>query len=317
MVPVPELPVLVGAPAAHRVAEVRTHTCVQRPRRPRSRPTSDPNTCTGVGELAGDLDTGAQARRQRCHPNSSTAPAVERTGVRRSGGHRRAPSRARSLRPTWRRTCPTADPELTQGFRAPAAAPPRTTTAQVVRPTADHVAVPPDCAPVDVDRHTAVDREAVAQLARRRPTPALHRHRWRGPRRCARNRRTSPRPAPTGRRRRQGRGWWRSRCCRADRRFPNPSTSHRPRSAPRRCGCRRRPPTDTPDERPVTGVGVDRDCVVPSPSWPEAFDPQHRSAVELSMAQVWLSPAATARTPEVMPGTATGVRDSTAVPSPS
>jgi hypothetical protein len=53
----------------------------------------------------------------------------------------------------------------------------------------------------------------------------------------------------------------------------------------------------TPLPRPLTGVGVRRSVVVPSPSWPYQFPPQQRAAPAVVRAQVWGPPAARAATP--------------------
>src|SRR3712207_5367873 len=62
----------------------------------------------------------------------------------------------------------------------------------------------------------------------------------------------------------------------------------------------------TPDVKPVTSTGVDETDVVPLPSCPLSFTPQHLTPPGFSSAQVWLEPADTATTPDVNPVTSTG-----------
>lgn len=67
----------------------------------------------------------------------------------------------------------------------------------------------------------------------------------------------------------------------------------------------------TPEVRPVTCCGVMLSTSVPPallPSWPTPFLPQHRS-LPLTVAQVWLSPAAMAVTPVVRPTGITGMSE--------
>jgi hypothetical protein len=76
----------------------------------------------------------------------------------------------------------------------------------------------------------------------------------------------------------------------------------------------------TPLPRPLTGVGVRRSVVVPSPSWPYQFPPQQRAAPAGVRAQVWPQPAARAATPLLRPLTGAGMGrklSQPAVPSPS
>jgi hypothetical protein len=57
----------------------------------------------------------------------------------------------------------------------------------------------------------------------------------------------------------------------------------------------------TPAGRSGTFLG--QFCLIDGaiPTWPLVFQPQHRTPPELSNAQVWLPPAATADTPLVVP----------------
>ncbi len=73
----------------------------------------------------------------------------------------------------------------------------------------------------------------------------------------------------------------------------------------------------TPDPSPTTFTGVGLLSVVPLPSWPALFQPQHRTAPVVVSAQVWKPPALIAFTPWLRPITSTGVRRSVVVPSPS
>ena len=73
----------------------------------------------------------------------------------------------------------------------------------------------------------------------------------------------------------------------------------------------------TPLVNPLTATGVSRFAVVPSPSWPRLFNPQHCTTPLLVSAQVWLPPAATATTPLASPLTVTGVNRGVVVPSPN
>ena len=67
---------------------------------------------------------------------------------------------------------------------------------------------------------------------------------------------------------------------------------------------------------PLTVTGVLRLAKFPSPSWPNAFHPQHLTVPLASRAQVWYPPAATAVAP-LSPLTVTGVVRLVSVPSPS
>jgi hypothetical protein len=81
-----------------------------------------------------------------------------------------------------------------------------------------------------------------------------------------------------------------------------------------------RPPAamdETPVARPTTAVGVVRELVVPSPSCPESFLPQHVTPPVVVNAQEWASPATTAVTPLPNPATSTGLDRVVVVPSPS
>ena len=72
-----------------------------------------------------------------------------------------------------------------------------------------------------------------------------------------------------------------------------------------------------PLDRPTTSTGVKRFVVVPSPSAPSMFRPQHLTAPLVVSAQVCDHPATTATTPLVRPLTSTGVgRNAAGVPSP-
>src|SRR5437588_176529 len=72
-----------------------------------------------------------------------------------------------------------------------------------------------------------------------------------------------------------------------------------------------------PRPRPGTSIGTRRLVVVPSPSCPYAFQPQHLIPPAPSSAQVWSRPAYSAFTPLPSPTTSTGVERDTCVPSPS
>src|SRR5690242_4959422 len=73
----------------------------------------------------------------------------------------------------------------------------------------------------------------------------------------------------------------------------------------------------TPLASPLTATGVGRLSVVPSPDWPCWLAPQHLTSPPAPTAQVWASPAVIAVTPLDSPLTATDVRRSVLVPSPS
>jgi hypothetical protein len=75
--------------------------------------------------------------------------------------------------------------------------------------------------------------------------------------------------------------------------------------------------TATPIERPETCTGADLDVVVPSPSCPASFLPQHITPPFVVSTQVWLPPAAIADTLNERPKTFTGVDLEVVVPSPS
>src|SRR5947207_10735443 len=73
--------------------------------------------------------------------------------------------------------------------------------------------------------------------------------------------------------------------------------------------------TDPP--KPATPIGVRLRIVVPSPSSPPSFKPQHMTAPALVSAQTWPSSTVIAVTPLERPETSTGVWRSVRVPSPS
>ena len=87
--------------------------------------------------------------------------------------------------------------------------------------------------------------------------------------------------------------------------LPFPSKSHWRRSTRRVAG----------DVTPAA-TGVYRSVVVPSPTWPAQFSPQHQNVPVGSAAQECAPPAPTDRAPE-SPLTCTGVYRSVVVPSPS
>src|SRR5258706_502461 len=67
-----------------------------------------------------------------------------------------------------------------------------------------------------------------------------------------------------------------------------------------------------------TGAGKGRaDVMVPSPSCPWSFDPQHSTPLPVVSAQVWEPPAEIAATPLSSPATSTGVRRCVVELSPS
>src|SRR3990172_3409111 len=74
---------------------------------------------------------------------------------------------------------------------------------------------------------------------------------------------------------------------------------------------------DTLLPRPTTSTGVARCVVVPSPSWPSKFRPQHFTPPPAVRAHVWSLPAAICATPLPRPTTPTGVVRCAVVPSPS
>src|SRR5439155_9941770 len=57
----------------------------------------------------------------------------------------------------------------------------------------------------------------------------------------------------------------------------------------------------TPDVRPLTSTGSARAVVVPSPSWPKSFAPQHFTPPAEVRAQLCAPPADIAMTPLVSP----------------
>jgi hypothetical protein len=67
---------------------------------------------------------------------------------------------------------------------------------------------------------------------------------------------------------------------------------------------------------PLTAAGVGLFVVVPLPSWPELFQPQHLTVPPMRRAQLWYSPAVIA-VAVVIPLTATGVELVVVVPLPS
>src|ERR1019366_4625003 len=73
----------------------------------------------------------------------------------------------------------------------------------------------------------------------------------------------------------------------------------------------------TPEPNPTTSTGVAESVVVPSPSSPSRFQPQHLTAPVVVTAHESSPPAETEATPEPSPTTSTGVVESVVVPSPS
>src|SRR5207302_4941165 len=72
----------------------------------------------------------------------------------------------------------------------------------------------------------------------------------------------------------------------------------------------------TPLPRPETSTGIVLFSVVPSPSSPWLFKPQHFRPLFCMSAHVWYSPAESSATPVVKPWTGTGVQRSIVDPSP-
>ena len=67
---------------------------------------------------------------------------------------------------------------------------------------------------------------------------------------------------------------------------------------------------------PDTSTGEVRSVVVPSPSWPYTFLPQHITLPSVSRAHEWKAPRAML-VAVVMPATSTGIVLCVVVPSPS
>ena len=67
---------------------------------------------------------------------------------------------------------------------------------------------------------------------------------------------------------------------------------------------------------PLTGTGVRRCAVLPSPSWPTTFDPYAQTVPSLFRARLWKLPLTIATTP-VSPLTWTGAKRFVVLPSPS
>src|SRR5258708_23340785 len=68
---------------------------------------------------------------------------------------------------------------------------------------------------------------------------------------------------------------------------------------------------------PGTGVGTRWLVVVPSPSWPQEFDPQHNKPPPFMMAQECAVPTETSAAPAPMPVTGTGTALEADKPLPS
>src|SRR5262245_7092374 len=66
----------------------------------------------------------------------------------------------------------------------------------------------------------------------------------------------------------------------------------------------------------MTVTGVNESMVVPLPSWPPEFHPQHFTVAPSRAAHAWNHPRPRAAAP-VRPVTATGVDESMVVPSPN
>src|SRR5439155_2801121 len=75
--------------------------------------------------------------------------------------------------------------------------------------------------------------------------------------------------------------------------------------------------TSTGPALKTESTGVKLSSCVPSPSCPEALEPQHLTPPPIRAAQEWNEPVVTAATPLERPKTSTGVRGLTVVPSPS
>ena len=73
----------------------------------------------------------------------------------------------------------------------------------------------------------------------------------------------------------------------------------------------------TPLCSPLTSVGTKRGRVVPSPTEPQLFVPQHFNAPPAMMTQRALPPITTATTPELKPETSTGVLRTVVALSPT
>src|SRR3989304_437900 len=73
----------------------------------------------------------------------------------------------------------------------------------------------------------------------------------------------------------------------------------------------------TPLSSPRTSTGARLPVVVPLPSCPKSFLPQHLTPPSVVSAQVWGLPTSTAATPLARPETSTGTLLSSSVPLPS
>src|SRR6266536_107850 len=68
---------------------------------------------------------------------------------------------------------------------------------------------------------------------------------------------------------------------------------------------------------PLTCPGTGLSVVVPSPSWPSMFQPQHHTVPSVFSAHVWPRPSVTVAQSVVCPLSWTGTGLSVVVPSPS
>jgi hypothetical protein len=67
----------------------------------------------------------------------------------------------------------------------------------------------------------------------------------------------------------------------------------------------------------TTSTGVVALFVLPVPSWPKMFHPQHFAPPAVICAQLWYLPPVTELAPDVRPTTSTGKKRSAVVPSPT
>src|SRR4051812_11498513 len=81
----------------------------------------------------------------------------------------------------------------------------------------------------------------------------------------------------------------------------------------------RSPPAEIETTFPVSGTvtGLEASVWVPSPSWPQMFQPQHLTLPVDISAHVWLEPPTSCVTPELIPTTFVGEFLFIVLPSPS
>jgi hypothetical protein len=243
-----------------------------------------PGRGAAVAHLAGEV----------VPPATRTATGQDRTGMVGAGSHGRSSRNSGHLRRS-RRGCRRRVAELPAAVPSPALHRARRHGSAGVMPVGGQSH---DSGGESRNRDRGIGDEPRgpgSQLALGATAPAFRGARggekrsYGRPHRRSRRRRFPVRSRPAG-------DWSWCAAARSGRRRSPPNKGRWCPGAPRRCGCARSRSMRPPAPRPKTSTGEFFAALVPSPSWPSRFCPQHHTAACVVSAQVCAAPAAIAFT---------------------